>query len=95
MSDKYNGWTNYATWKANLEFFSELCIKDLAKDFNNCSYTSEFAERLKELFTEYCYFEDDHKDIVKGAINYFIDDINFEEIASDYADEIKRWEDAS
>ena len=89
MTEHYNGYSNYATWKANLEFFSELCIEDLATDFKKCSFTSEFADVLKNLFIEYCYFEDDHKDIVKSAINYFINDINFEELASMYAEELQ------
>ena len=96
MSDKYNGWTNYATWKANLEFFSELCIEDLAEDFNNCNFSSEFAERLKELLEEYIsrdLFElDAYLPIVQGAINYFIEDINFDEIASHYIEDIQRME---
>lgn len=24
MSDKYNGWTNYATWRVNLEIFDGI-----------------------------------------------------------------------
>lgn len=94
MSDTYNGYSNYATWKVNLEFFSELCIEDLAEDFNNYPNVLDFSERLKQLFFMYCHDEDDHKDIVKSAINYFISDINFEELASLYMDEIKQLEDA-
>ena len=28
MSDTYNGWTNYATWRINLEIFSDIPLED-------------------------------------------------------------------
>jgi len=89
MSQKYNGYSNYATWKANLEFFSEIDLDLMQEISDKCSFSSEFAEELKELFRSYCNYEDDHKSIVQGAINYFIDDVNFEELASMYSEEIK------
>lgn len=85
---KYNGWSNKATWLAYKEFFSELSIEDLEKDFRKCNYTSEFAETLQLLLIHYCHYEDNHKDIVRCAISYFMDDINFDELASAYAQEI-------
>ena len=29
MSDKYNGWTNYATWRVNLEIFDGIDLRDM------------------------------------------------------------------
>jgi hypothetical protein len=89
MSQKYNGYSNYATWKANLEFFSEIDQDLMQEIWDRCSFSSEFAEALKDLFRSYCNYEDDHKSIVQGAIDYFINDVNFEELASMYSEELE------
>jgi len=54
MNDtKYNGWTNYATWRVNLEIFDGLS----ARDISGCSvnapselkdYCKEHAEQIIE-----------------------------------------------
>jgi hypothetical protein len=29
LSDQYNGWTNYATWRVNLEIFDGIDLRDM------------------------------------------------------------------
>ena len=41
MSEKYNGWTNYETWRINLEWFDNF---DLCVDFGH--YTLEDLDSL-------------------------------------------------
>jgi len=70
MENTYNGWTNYATWRINLEFgFS-----------NDDNYIGTDAEELKEIV------EDSLEDACSNelTLNYalaFIDDVNWDEIA--------------
>lgn len=72
--EKYNGWTNYATWRVNLEIFDGVPFID---DFEGD--TLALAEFLKELAEEHL------RENANGlALDYalaFIDDVNWLEIA--------------
>jgi hypothetical protein len=67
-NEKYNGWTNYATWRINLEVF------DGADWWENAS-----AEFCKDLVEE--QIELDAKGIALDYALAFISDVNWEEIA--------------
>jgi len=94
MSNKtYNGWTNYATWRVNLEifdgfdpyeYFSALDAEDL----------QGVAESLKE-YAEQVIFECGECDPQSLAGSYamvFLSDVNWREIAKhmieEYSDEV-------
>ena len=76
---EYNGWTNYATWRINLELLDDI------------EYEQEVtAGYLKEI-TEDIVF---NNTVDKGclAADYaraFLDDVNYHEIASHINDELK------
>ena len=74
MSDKtYNGWTNYATWRVNLEMF----------DGSENYWTAESA---KDFVTE--IIEDTTPEGVgRDYALAFIDDVNWHEIAEHYQEE--------
>jgi len=68
---KYNGWTNYATWRINLEIIEDIEFE-----------TQQTAEDIKEL-VESVVLDQLSKD-VGLAYDYaeaFIDQVNFYEIA--------------
>ena len=68
---KYNGWTNYATWRINLEIVEDIEFE-----------THQTAEDIKEL-VESVVLDQLPKD-VGLAYDYaaaFIDEVNFYEIA--------------
>jgi hypothetical protein len=44
----YNGWTNYNTWKVNLEFFDGMSYEEFAG-----TTTEGLAEELKEMVEVY------------------------------------------
>jgi len=67
MANTYNGWTNYETWRINLEIFSD-CYEDFY------GYTTD---DLKE-YTEDAYTGD--SDAGNGLIYAFISNVNFYEI---------------
>ena len=46
--DKYNGWTNYATWRINLEIFDGLDANELfdSEDGLTAHYVEEWARDI-------------------------------------------------
>ena len=69
--EKYNGWTNYATWRVNLEIIEDIEFQ-----------TQQTAEDIKEI-VESVVLDQLPKD-VGLAYDYaeaFIDQVNFHEIA--------------
>jgi hypothetical protein len=68
--EKYNGWTNYATWRVNLEIFDSLPLED------DSTVTAEDCKG---------YAVDIVSDGAEGfALRYalcFLDDVDWREIA--------------
>lgn len=65
--NKYNGWTNYATWRINLEMF------------DGCeSYYS--ADNARE-FVEECIEQTSEEGIARDYALAFISDVNWHEIS--------------
>jgi len=90
MTDKtYNGWTNYATWRVNLEMIDN---SDWHCRFDNHGVTPEpysLGQALKEWVEEWIE-ESSPEDLVRGYALAFLADVNWYEIAEhlieDYAD---------
>ena len=74
MSEKYNGWTNYATWRVNLEFFEDYTI-DIG--YEETAY--ELSLRLKEIVED--SMEGSSSGIAYEYAMAFIDDVDWVEIA--------------
>ena len=74
MSDTtYNGWTNYATWRVNLEIF----------DGGNWDrYT---ADDLRQFVED--HIESVSEGLARDYAMAFLQDVNWEEIASHLVDE--------
>jgi hypothetical protein len=70
----YNGWTNYATWRINLEMFDGLSREDLTGD----SDTLVDPEYLQELVEE--QLNSDNETATSYAMA-FINQVNWSEIA--------------
>ena len=81
----YNGWTNYATWRVNLEIFDGMSPADIAGDDGYSAY--DLSDRMKEYAEE----------MLSGdslAVSYalaFLADVNWYEIADHM---LKKYEDA-
>lgn len=72
---KYNGWTNYATWRVNLELF----------DGYETEYPIE-AHYLEELAKEYLECENE---LTFDYAMAFLNDVNFYEIADAINEQIE------
>jgi hypothetical protein len=75
--EKYNGWTNYETWKSYLEFFDGHRVDDRI-DGDYC------YDMLTEYLGTHDYtdMEDNFKDrLANRLLTEFVDNVNFDEIA--------------
>jgi hypothetical protein len=83
MTTEYNGWTNYATWRVNLEMFDG---GDFASDNDLDAY--DLGQRLRE-FAEEMLLEQGSGMVLDYALA-FLWDVNWREIAqhqiADYRD---------
>jgi hypothetical protein len=74
MTDKtYNGWTNYATWRVNLEMF------DGSEDVWSADSAREFVEEIIESSTP--------EGVARDYALAFVSDVNWVEIAEHYQEE--------
>jgi len=69
---KYNGWTNYATWRVNLEIFDGW--DDISEDVIP-------AERLEEIANEILEIGVADSSTTLDFARAFISDVNWHEIA--------------
>ena len=74
MDTKYNGWTNYATWRVNLEIFDNFDIDGYSDD------AYDLSMQLKDYAEEVIFGEQDGTLIASYAFA-FISDVNWYEIA--------------
>jgi hypothetical protein len=73
MSNTYNGWTNYATWRVNLEMFD-------GGEWETCT-----AEDFKQMAEE--SLEQEASGLALDYALAFLSDVNWEEIAEAYNEE--------
>ena len=81
MSKEYNGWTNYATWRVNLEIIDGIEIE-----------TKMCAESIKEIvedvvFSQYELGNGSH--LVEDYARAFVSEVNFYEIAQSINEELE------
>ena len=81
MKEKYNGWTNYATWRVNLEIIDGIEID-----------TKQCAASIKEIiddvvFSQYELGNGSH--LVEDYARAFVSEVNFYEIAQSINEELE------
>ena len=70
----YNGWSNYATWRVNLEILSDI-------EFEK----SVTPDDLKEIVEDFVLRDTNH--IAENYARVFLDEVNYNEIAETINDE--------
>lgn len=88
MTDKtYNGWTNYETWRVNLEIFDSLDPRDLMVDLKD---PYDLGQYFKE-YVEDMYFADAPSGRVTDWASAFVSHVDWYAIArhkiAEYAEE--------
>lgn len=89
MSDKYNGWTNYETWRVAMEFVDDAYYSEA-----NCADCDELADYIRDTVTEFVF--DDAPDerasqsafesLASGLVDQFFRAVDWYEIAENVAD---------
>jgi len=84
----YNGWTNYATWRVNLEVFDGfdytesgfegLSIEDTSDIWDLSEYLKGYAE---ECIFSHAYDERGRASLMEDYARAFLQDVNWYEIA--------------
>jgi hypothetical protein len=88
MNEKYNGWTNYATWRVGLEVINDMSIEDFGfeKDFELVD-AYDLGQAMKS------YVQDHIEETSEGlACDYalaFLSDVNWYELANHMIEEEK------
>lgn len=73
-TEKYNGWTNYATWRVNLEIFDGL-RSDMDEEAVTADSCKDYAEEV--IFAEFA----DEQCFACDYARAFMADVNWHEIA--------------
>lgn len=95
MSEKHNGWSNYATWRVMLEMVNG---SDYAENEETFTDVYSLSERIKNDIYDYIEEEcNNEKEGINFAQSYamaFLSDVNWyeiaEHVASDYQELIKK-----
>ena len=83
MSDKsYNGWTNYATWRVNLELFDGLD----PRDYFGCARDVYDLSRQLEAYAEEAVLGE-AKGLAADYAAVFLSDVDFYSIAEHMAED--------
>jgi hypothetical protein len=69
--EKHNGWTNYATWRVNLEIVDDI-------DWDECENVD--ADYIEEL-VEDIVFSQNEENLMSDYARAFLSDVNYYEIA--------------
>jgi hypothetical protein len=73
----YNGWTNYATWRVNLEYFDG---REWTEEYDKKPSGFDLADRMKDEVQEWID-ESCSNTYVAGWAAAFVDEVNFDELA--------------
>jgi len=86
MTDNtYNGWTNYATWRVNLEIFDGIDVEDMNW---NKKDLGDFALAIKEYAEEIvCPLKITENSLAESYALAFLSSVNWREIAEHCAEE--------
>ena len=71
--NEYNGWSNYATWRINLELFSDMDYKDCFDEFPNVEMLEDYVENV-------VFEHHGNMGLMEDYARAFIRDVNFFEI---------------
>tara|TARA_R100000808_G_C2150103_1_gene158713 strand:+ start:3331 stop:3603 length:273 start_codon:yes stop_codon:yes gene_type:complete len=72
--NEYNGWTNYATWRVQLEIFDSMHVEDYFDEFPDVDDLKDYVENV--------VFENYHGTLglVEDYARVFLSEVNYHEI---------------
>ena len=78
---EYNGWSNYATWRVNLEILGDIEFENVV----SADYLKEIVEDV--VFSQYELSNGSH--LVEDYARAFVSEVNFYEIAQSINEELE------
>jgi hypothetical protein len=87
-TDRYNGWTNYATWRVNLEIFDGFDPSDYFSRFD-ADDVAALADGLSDYADQVLFECATVEGLAADYARAFLSDVNWHEIAEHMLDEIK------
>ena len=72
-----NGWTNYETWKVNLELVDHDYWREM--EYDNID---ELASALESMIEDYVFADVEDDSFAFGCVGTFLGDVNWREIAA-------------
>lgn len=85
---RHNGWTNYATWRVNLEMFDGIDVRETFS-IDADDDASELASALKQYADELLTMNG-NEGLALDYARAFMADVNWYEIAEHLLDDIKQ-----
>jgi hypothetical protein len=76
--NQYNGWTNYATWRVNLEIFDGQTARDCGWSLGDSAY--DFSKSLKD-YAEQIIEDTSTEGVARDNALSFLSDVDWREIA--------------
>lgn len=78
----YNGWTNYATWRVNLEIFDGMDIEDMGwTDLDKYDLSLVLKDYVEEILETQVAGRDGGMSLIFSYAMAFLQDVNWREIA--------------
>jgi len=90
MSNGYNGWANYETWKTNLELIDGYDVADIVEGYDFPTDRDEAVEMVARVFEQYAdeVIEwPEGNTFAHGIVQSFLARVDWEEIAEHYVDD--------
>ena len=94
MKTDYNGWTNYETWRVNLEIFDGMTLEDFGGDDGADGHTYYVSLQLKDyadevVFSECRYDERRPCNLMEDYARAFLSDVDWYQIATRIVEDYK------
>lgn len=86
-TNTYNGWTNYATWRVNLELIDDIQDKETFFGISEYSEAYELAKYIEQ-YVEECLSNDMPNELTLSYAMAFIAEVNWYEIAQHLIEEV-------
>jgi hypothetical protein len=92
MSNEYNGWTNYETWRVNLEIFDGLDLQEFsgvdAADINIYDISIQLKDYAEDaVFSACSYDERRPSSLMEDYARAFLSDVDWYQIAKHMIEE--------
>jgi dTDP-4-dehydrorhamnose reductase len=89
---KYNGWTNYATWRVNLEMFDSVTVLEFCG--RPATDVGELADEIKS-FAEEIIDQGSQEGYARSYAFAFLSEVNWYEIAEHMIKDYERNQEAA